>query len=171
MTSSLLVQTFPALPGAPTPRLLLDVRSGDCAVVNPPADRCCPILNCLIETIRGNRLSLEWILFSVADPQGFLGGALLKEQFVAARSATGVWSQREQHNCEGLGQPDRLLAEGERIQLGTSFGRIRHLTDEARVYTGYLFESVACLGAPLEQLRPLEPDPLECWPGSRMALT
>ena len=89
---------------------------------------------------------------------------------MAARVATGIFSQREQHNGASVAQPDRLLAEGERIQLGTSFARIRHLTDEARVYTGYLFESVACLGAPVECLRPLEPDPLEQWPGPRTAL-
>ena len=166
----LFVQPFPAAPGALTPRLLLDVVSNDCAVLNPPSDPCCPILECMKEAIRSNRLSLAWVLYSSADENGYAGGRWLKERFVAARIATGVWSERAAHNHGAGAEPDRLLAEGECIQLGSSFGRVRHVTDDEHVYTGYLFEHFACLGLPSDRIRPLEPDPFDQLPGARLAL-
>lgn len=179
MRSSLLVLKLADPAEGPCPCLLVDSVVGECAIIDPPqlADRA--TTQALKATIRSNRWRVNWVLHTLADPLSYAGGAALRQQYVAAQSATGRLTARSAHNqsasvgtCAVAADcvPQRLLEEGERLQVGGCFGRVRHLTDDERIVTGYLFEHLAVLGPNPERVRPLLDDCLLPWPASVVGL-
>jgi glyoxylase-like metal-dependent hydrolase (beta-lactamase superfamily II) len=142
------------------------------AVVNPDSRRCAiidAVLNydlstgesstasadALIEFVRANELTVEWILETHVHADHLSAARYLKSQFVCAQTAIGAQVVAVQAHfskvfnvpCEVDGrQFDRLLEDNDRIRLGHACGRVIATPGHTPACVTYVFENCAFVG-------------------------
>ncbi|MEM1433357.1 MAG: hypothetical protein AAGG11_04825 [Pseudomonadota bacterium] len=168
MRNRLLLQRFTPLCASAQTVLVVEPQAGECALFDPLPDAA--LLDGIEDTIRLNRLSLSWVLFTAGSVDGFRAGQQLQRRMVATRLGIGTLAQRAMHNCAAATGaqdllPERLFEEEERVQIGSCFASVQHVTDGERIRSGYVFEDFALFGcapktARLLRERPFAPCPL-----------
>ena len=107
MRNRLLLQRFTPLCASAQTVLVVEPQAGECALFDPLPDAA--LLDGIEDTIRLNRLSLSWVLFTAGSVDGFRAGQQLQRGMVATRLGIGTLAQRAMHNCAAAtGAQDRL---------------------------------------------------------------
>ncbi|MEM6707465.1 MAG: hypothetical protein AAF648_01640 [Pseudomonadota bacterium] len=160
--------SLPPVDGAPgvcQPRLLVEPGLGEAALVDPPAHLEASWLASLDQLLAAHTARLCWVLLTEcpSDPRTL---ATLLDRHITARLGVGRLTMRTHHkqlpNAGCYSNRLRLFDEHERVQLGTAFGRVRHLSDGVAIRTAFLFDRMAvCTTGGTPVLTPVVDDPLE----------
>ncbi len=109
----------------------------------------------IVELVEANGYTVEWILETHVHADHLSAARYLKQRFVCAQVAIGERVREVQaHFLPVFGstepadgsQFDRLLADGERICLGHTCGRVVHTPGHTPACVTYVFEDFAFVG-------------------------
>jgi glyoxylase-like metal-dependent hydrolase (beta-lactamase superfamily II) len=145
--------------------VLANPGSGCCAVIDPVLDYFddeegagkvgTRLADRILELIAANDYRAEWILETHVHADHLSAGRYLKSRLACAQLAIGIRvTEVQRHFSAAFRVPeasdgrqfDRLLADGDRLALGHSVGRVLHVPGHTPACVAYLFDRFLFVG-------------------------